>query len=169
MLARIKRSEEGFTLIELLIVIVIIGALGAMALPTFLGQTNSALDSQRVSDLSRMRKAIEEYRQENGVYPGTPSYWHESYGAAWNTLATDLSPYMGALPRDPKPVDCPPWITGCYSYVYGHWAGDTYDLVAQFANPRNPRRCAVKAYKFYLNNAYLWCGGYSPFLYDATG
>ncbi len=46
-----RRDEEGFTLIELMVVVLIIGILIAIALPTFLGARNRANDRAAQSDL----------------------------------------------------------------------------------------------------------------------
>jgi type IV pilus assembly protein PilA len=60
-----KKADKGFTLVELLVVIVIIGILTAIALPSFLNQTAKAKQSEAKQNVSTIIKAQQSWRTEN--------------------------------------------------------------------------------------------------------
>ncbi len=67
-LKRLRSTLQGqgaFTLIELMIVVVVIGILAAVAIPQFIGQTESARQSKAKADLKTIGLAIELYCIEN--------------------------------------------------------------------------------------------------------
>jgi prepilin-type N-terminal cleavage/methylation domain-containing protein len=64
--------EEGFTLIELMVVLLIIAILLAIAIPTFLGVTNSASDRAAQSNLTNgLTEAKAIYQNNSSYYPTT--------------------------------------------------------------------------------------------------
>jgi general secretion pathway protein G len=68
-LNRLKSIRRGFTLIELVVVVLILGILAAVALPKFVGQSDSAKLNGTLQTLTVLRTAIDTYRVNNGSYP----------------------------------------------------------------------------------------------------
>ncbi len=63
------QSESGFTLVELLVVMLILGLLAAIAIPSFFNQRDKARDADAKSSARTAQTAIETYATDhNGSY-----------------------------------------------------------------------------------------------------
>jgi len=169
-------KKRGFTLIELLIAIAIIVVLSSLTLANYSTSRMKARDAQRINDLAQIKTALELFYNHNGYYPQSSCGWdcngyRESYDGSWDSLATDLAPYISPLPKDPINSNNVPWGLG-YSYTYGNVGRYTYkpqyDLTALLEDPKNPQRCTVKQWKFYFDSSILWCGSYPGQIYEAS-
>jgi type IV pilus assembly protein PilA len=88
-IARKMRDEDsGFTLIELMVVVLIIGILVAIALPTFLGARKRAQDKAAESNLRNGLVAAKTYFTDNDYYAGANGTFNASAGS---TIEPSLS------------------------------------------------------------------------------
>jgi type IV pilus assembly protein PilA len=64
-------AEEGFSLIELLVVVLIVGVLAAIAIPSFLNETTKANDSAAKTQVGALQTTMKVFAMENsGSYEG---------------------------------------------------------------------------------------------------
>ncbi len=86
-------KRKGFTLIEILIVISIMAMFTAMIYSSFDKSKAKSRDQKRVSDISTIQLALEQYFNKHGIYP-----------INLDDLVTPPSPdkpYLSEMPKDP--------------------------------------------------------------------
>lgn len=74
--------QNGFTLMELMVVLVIVGLLATVAVPSYLGQMREGRRAEAKTELMRLAQAQEKWRTANTTYgngsqvpPATLSYY----------------------------------------------------------------------------------------------
>jgi len=93
-----KRGSPGFTLMEMVIVLAIIGILASIVAPMVMTALTRAREATLLQDLKTMRKLIDDYYGDKGVFP--PSL---------QVLVTQG--YLRAIPRDPVNANKAEWKT----------------------------------------------------------
>ncbi|CNK32949.1 general secretion pathway protein G [Yersinia mollaretii] len=64
-------AQGGFTLLEIMVVIVILGVLASLTIPSLMGNKDRADRQKAVSDVVTLENALDMYKLDNSRYPST--------------------------------------------------------------------------------------------------
>ena len=92
------RGQRGFTLVELMVVMLIIGILASIAVPSYISSIKSAREAVLREDLHVMREAIDSYTMDKDKAPDS---------------LDDLvqAGYLKSIPKDPMTQSSTTWNT----------------------------------------------------------
>ncbi len=105
--------SSGLTLIELVIVVALISIMTGISYSLISSSVTKpeARDNRRMSDISNLDRAINEYRLDRGAYPGEAGVIYGSntlpvgstaiYNANMGWIKADLAEYLAKSPIDP--------------------------------------------------------------------
>lgn len=120
-----KKNEEGFTIAELLIVIVVLGILAAIAIPSFTGLQKRARRAELESNGRAIVLALEMYKIEKGEYPDTVVQIDDLTGSLQNYL-TNVEQILQTVDSGTYVKDTP---TGGYTLTLVHEDGTEVTFV----------------------------------------
>jgi len=93
-----RKGESGFTLVELMIVMLIIGVLAAIAIPSYTSSLKNAKEAVLKEDLHVLRQAIDAYTNDKEKAP-----------QSLDDLVS--SGYLKSIPMDPMTHSNTTWVT----------------------------------------------------------
>ena len=67
----IQQRQRGFTLLEMMVVIVILGILASLVIPSLMGNKDRADRQKAISDIVTLENALDMYRLDNSRYPSS--------------------------------------------------------------------------------------------------
>ena len=144
----LRKDQTGYTLIELMVVVAIIGILGAIAIPGYIGYRLRAERSVAWTDLQALRLLEEQFYAENNFYAGPFAVSNPNGAAIRGPNATPPGALPGFQPDQGSLYD--------YSIAVGagattftaraaRRAGTSNDVNAPYTIDNNNNRAALGA------------------------
>jgi len=124
MFKNMKRSRSGFTLMELMIVIVILGLLASVVMPSIMGKGAEAKKKLVCIQMKNVSEALKMFNVDNGVFPTL----EEGLEALVSNPDEEKYPsYASSAYFEDKKIPKDSWG---HKFIYVNDEDDNYDIIS---------------------------------------